>query len=819
MALPFKSFRKNQRWMLVCLAVLAMLAFFVLPPFLQYGTGGGPRADAVAATWSGGTIHAGDLQRAVGMNIVTNRFLAESALAAGRDPRQMPDFAPTDEREVVRRMLLVEEAKKNGIDYSDAAVNRFLAEWTGDRVRPEQFAQMISRLRIGDMSVNERDLFDTIRRELVAKTQLGLFQRSLTSDPPGWRWDFFRRLRQEANVELVAVPVETVSGEVPLPSEATLRSFFAKYREEPPRPRSENPGFRQPRRVKYEYLVAKREAFETAAKGTVTEEEIAAYYEKNKTALFRARPAEPAPPASGTPATEVPAAPAEGQPAAATPPAAEPPAEPAEKPAAEPAEKPAAEPAEKPASPAVDPAPATDPAPPAAEPAPPATEPAPPATDPAPAEKPADGAPSGAALESRRGRVRALTVAFQQDSEPAAPAAEPAEKPAAEPATPVQAEPAAAAPAAAEEAAKPAAAAVAEPAAATPAEPAAAAPAGEAAASPPEATPSAPTDATAEAAQFEPLEKVRERIVETLARQKAGERVDAIFKSFVGDLAGYSESLVLWRAQGADPKLAPLAPNIDLIAEKQGLEAGRSPQAVTANEAVEAGGPARSFEIVPDPENRFGRDIAWLNMMYGPDQMLWRPVTSRDIDGNRYVSWKTADEADYAPDFDAVRPEVERAWRIIEGRGLAQKKAEALAEKARTSGKPLAETFAGDTAVTVASPAPFTWLQDTFSQGQPEIAQPDGISMPGEAFMAAVHGLTPGGVAVAFNEPKTVCYVIRLVSFTPDETALRESFVKGRDDQRAIAMVAQEQLFKTYRGWMTGLEEQYRLQWKQPERR
>jgi hypothetical protein len=205
--------------------------------------------------------------------------------------------------------------------------------------------------------------------------------------------------------------------------------------------------------------------------------------------------------------------------------------------------------------------------------------------------------------------------------------------------------------------------------------------------------------------------------------------------------------------------------------------------------------------------------------MYGPDQMLWRPVTSRDIDGNRYVSWKTADEADYAPDFDAVRPEVERAWRIIEGRGLAQKKAEALAEKARTSGKPLAETFAGDTAVTVASPAPFTWLQDTFSQGQPEIAQPDGISMPGEAFMAAVHGLTPGGVAVAFNEPKTVCYVIRLVSFTPDETALRESFVKGRDDQRAIAMVAQEQLFKTYRGWMTGLEEQYRLQWKQPERR
>jgi len=765
MALPFKSFRKHQKWMLVVLAILAMLAFFVLPPFLQFGGGSGPGPDAVAATWSGGTVYAGELQRSLGMNIVTNRFLAEAAAAAGRNPQSIPDFAPMDEREVVRRMLVVEEAKKNGIDYSDAAVNRFLAEWTGDRVRPEQFAQIISRLRIGDMAVSERDLFDAIRRELIAKTQLGLFQRSLTSDPPGWRWDYFRRLRQQATVELVAVPVESVADAVPLPAEGTLREFFAKYREDLPRARSENPGFRQPRRVRYEYLVAKRDAFEGAAKGQVTEEEIADYYERNKTTLFRARPKPPAPPATETPATEPPAT--ETPPT--EPPATEPPATEGSAPGA-----PAA---------AATPAPAPDPV-------------APDAGTPGPTDPPAAESPPPVKEASVSRRVRALPIAYRQAADPTAPADEAPAATAPPPATPEPTVPAATATTDSPVADAPAAAPVAT-----------------------ESPAAAPTEPAAEAAAFEPLAEVRERIVETLARQRAGQEIDVKFKQLASDLANYAESLTLWRAQGADEKLAPIAPNIDTIAAKQGLEAGRSDKAVSATEAIELGGPARSFEIVPDPQNRFGRDIAWLDMMYGADQLLWRPVTSRDIEGNRYIAWKTADEADYAPDFDSVRPEVERAWRIVEGRAVAQRKAEELAERARAAATPLAQTFAGDTAVTVSTVGPFTWLEENLSMGQPEIAQPDGISMPGEGFMQAVHGLEPGKVAVAFNEPRTVCYVVRLVSFTPDEAALREDFVQARNDQRGIAMVAQDQLFRTYRGWMTGLEERYKLQFKEPARR
>ena len=91
--------------------------------------------------------------------------------------------------------------------------------------------------------------------------------------------------------------------------------------------------------------------------------------------------------------------------------------------------------------------------------------------------------------------------------------------------------------------------------------------------------------------------------------------------------------------------------------------------------------------------------------------------------------------------------------------------------------------------------------------------------MPGEEFMSAVHGLEPGQVTIAFNEPRTVCYVIRLVSVAPAEDALREAFVAARNDQRSIAMVAQDQLFRASDAWIRGLEERYRLNVKLPERR
>jgi hypothetical protein len=701
MAGSFDVFRKYQRSLLVAVAILAMLAFFVLPPFLQMG-GGGPAGDPVAARWSGGEIREGQLERSVAMRSVVNRFLVEAAVAAGRDPARLPLF-PEAEEAVVRTLLVNEEARANGLVVSDTAINDFLAQWTNNLVRPEQLSEIIAGLRLGPTAVSQHDLFEALRAELTGRNMLFMFQTGFSGDPPGWRWDYYKRLEQKAVAEVVAVPVESVVADVPAPTEATLRAFFERYQNDLPDPRSDAPGFRKPRRAKYEYFVAKREAFEAAAAKDVTDEEIAAFYEKNKATMFRAAPAAKAADAAN------------------------------DKPPEKPAEKSSETDAEK--------------------------------------AKPAT-APQGA-IGPRR---PVQTVAFKQPAE-----AKPGDKPAdaAAKATPD---------------AKPA----------SPEKPAEAAAA--------DAEPASET-----ALEFEPLDAVKDKIREQLAREKANARIDAIFSAIAGDIGRYAEDVALWKARGGSTA-APSPPDINLIAEKQALEAGRS-ELVTAEQAVGGGGIGQSFEFVPDPGSRFGiRQQNWLDSIFGQNTMPLRPVTSRDVAGNRYLSWKTDDQAEFTPTFDDVRDDVDFSWRIVEGRGLARKKAEELAARARTEKQSFEMLLGGNTLLKAAKIAPFTWLS-TGPNGQPVLSQPEGVQMPGEDFMEAVFGLEPEQTTVAFNEPRTVCYAIRLDAVEPPAAELREKFLEAKSDPRRIGAVAQGEFSRSFGDWLTGLEKRYGLTWTRQPRR
>ena len=53
MAGSFDVFRRYQKSLLVFVAIMAMLAFFVLPPFLQMGSST-LAGDPLVARWSGG---------------------------------------------------------------------------------------------------------------------------------------------------------------------------------------------------------------------------------------------------------------------------------------------------------------------------------------------------------------------------------------------------------------------------------------------------------------------------------------------------------------------------------------------------------------------------------------------------------------------------------------------------------------------------------------------------------------------------------------------------------------------------------------------
>lgn len=693
MAGSFDVFRKYQRSLLVAVAILAMLAFFVLPPFLQMGSNAS-YGDPVAVAWKGGGLRESELERAVAMQAAVNRFVVQSAAAAGRDPSRISLF-PENEEAVVRTLLLAEEARENGVVVSDRAVNDYLSQLTNDMVRPEQLDGIIAGLRIGPMGVSQADLFSALRTERAAWASLIMGQAAFSGDPPGWRWEAFRQLEQSAVVEVVPVDVRGLADEVPAPSEAVLRAFFDRFKERLPEPESREPGFREPHRIEAEYLVANRKQIEETVRGEVTDEAIAAYYEKNKERLFRATKKE-------EPAKEEP--------------------------------------------------------------------------------KKDEPAKEGDRIEQEAKRVDTDDAAKPDAAKPDAAAA--ADKPAAEGDVKAAAE-AEKSPAEAEKSA-----------------------AGDAKESPPASD------------GFEPLEKVKDRIRDELVRERAEKKIDVIFTAAAADVTGYAEDLAVWRARNDGRSAEPRRPDVEAIAKVQGLESGTT-RMVSARDASEIAGIGRSFEFTPDPGSRFGvRQQSWLEMMFGRGSLLLRPATSRDIDGNRYLSWKIEDRPEFTPTFEEAKANVEKAWRIVEARELARTKATEIARKAEAEKATLEAAVAGRTDVKATQVGPFTFLtQGSAPLDAPAVlSSPKGLDLPGEAFMKAVFALEPGGTAVVFNEPETVCYCVRLVSYEPTADELRQRFLDDREDQSRLAMVSQRQYQRQFGEWVGSLDKKYAVEWKRPPR-
>ena len=739
MAGSFNFFRKYQRSMLAAVAILAMLAFFVLPPFLQM-SGGPASADPVVVTWKGGEFREGQLDRAVALRTLTNRFLMESAAVAGRDPSQLPSF-PEGEELIVRELLLAGQAEEIGLTVSNTAVNEFLAVWTNNMVRQDQFDQIIAGMRYGRAPVAAADLFGSLRTALTARNMLLLFQTGFSGDPPGWSWDFYKQLEQSVTVEAYPVAVEDLAVSVDPPNETELRAFYDRYKNDLPVASSPEPGFKEPFRIRYAALKADRKKFEDEAAKTITDQDVKDFYEKNKETRFRA----PAPPPAEKPAsTEQPS----------DPPAAE---------AAPAAEKPAA----------ADAAPAEQPA------TSPAAEPTPDAT---PAAEPAAETSS----EMRR-RLRVQPVSFLADD--AADSSEPATASPSKPAaTPEKNE--------------------------KPAEPAEAAT--DAKATEPAQTPA--EEPAKPEMTLRPLEEVADQIRQELTRERATASIDAIFSALASDLTAYAEDRAVWQARGDSGTPEPTAPDIEKIAEKQGLVAEPSDW-IAAPAAAAAGGIGGSFEFVPDPGSRFGiRQQRWLEMIFAEGSIALRPITSRDAEGNRYFSWKQDEQEERVPSFAEARETVEKAWRIVEARPLAQQRAADIA--AAAAERSLAEAVGKEQAESVRTVGPFTWLtQGSAGFGAPpRISQPKDLVFPGEALMQTVFTTPAGMSASAFNEPQTICYALRVIASEPEEAELRTRFAGSRGEPQRVAMVAQEAFADVFRNWIEGLEASAGLTWNREPR-
>jgi hypothetical protein len=181
------------------------------------------------------------------------------------------------------------------------------------------------------------------------------------------------------------------------------------------------------------------------------------------------------------------------------------------------------------------------------------------------------------------------------------------------------------------------------------------------------------------------------------------------------------------------------------------------------------------------------------------------------------------------------------AWKMIEARAAAQAEAERLASAARTRQEastepvPLATALAGEQGVSVQSTEPFTWFDPISIQlammgyGEPrfstiEIAVPEPkegekpseggtVPMVGPDFMQTVGGLQQGDVGVAWNHPKTVTYVVRMIETTPGAEELRKLFLSSAD-ARQLGMIASLDRIRAYRQWVESLEASAGLEWQ-----
>ncbi len=742
--------------MLVAVAVLAMLAFFVLPPFLQMGAGSSS-ADPVVVSWKGGAVREDQLERAVALRTLANRFLMQAAATAGRDPSRLPAF-PEGEELIVREMLLAKEAEKIGLTVSNTAINEFLAAWTNNMVRQDQFDSIIAGLRYGRAPVLAADLFESLRTALVARNTLLLFQTGFSGDPPGWRWDFYKRLEQSATIKAFPVEVENLATSIEAPSESELRVYFEKFKNNLPSARSPNPGFKEPHRVRYTSLMADQKKFEDEAGKTITEKDVKEFYETNKESRFRQSPPDAPLTQESAPSltdekSEVKAGKESGE------------------------EKTLKDSPEAPSQPEQN-----------------EKENAPKDSSEKKSKESREqekdvSQPLDSDSSSTNRRTRVIPVTFQvkeetdeTDSSTKGTGQELEKTPVTGSAIPdsVEGQPAVN-PVAAKENKEPA-------------------------------------ESSESEMTFQPLEEVAEQIRQEISRQRATETIDAIFSALAADVNAYAEDRALWIARGKDGDKEPTPPDATKIAEKQSLVAVESDW-LTVNEAADGGGIGSSFEFVPDPSSRFGiRQQRWLEVMFGDGTISLRPITSRDAEGNRYFSWKQDDQEERVPTFEEARDNVEKAWRIVEARPLALEQAAALVAKMNENG--FVESLSKPELERVQEVGPFTWLTQGAAgvNAAPVLSSPQGLAMPGNEMMQKVFATAEGKSVAVFNEPKTICYVIGVLAFQPPENELQDRFEGILGDQRRLSMVAQTAFAEVFMDWIAGLEKDLELTWNRDPR-
>jgi len=770
MSSPFNVFRKHQKAMYALLAIMCMVGFSVGGLVSMDSDRMQQSQDPVVATAYDHALRDSEVRQLMNRRRLAINFLAECWTAGAKMPANFAEifaqqiaarvFGPATEEAVVEMWVLDERARRMGMVISDGAINKYLRDFTNDQIKPQVFNDIVKQL-----GATQPQLFEALRGELMAKRLRDISLAGAGQSTPAQRWDYYRRQKQRASVEVAPVRVEDFIGEVADAPTEDLQAFFDAHKEQEPDPASPTPGFKEPKKAAFQVVVAQFEKFLDEA--AVTEDEIKEHYEKFKdTRYLWDQYALSDEDDESTPDEEK-----------------------------KPSESDEKEPAEKPADDGADKAKTDE-----------ATDGEQKPTDEQGGDKKAgeNKKPQSSLWRAKRhvaellaGPTAAVAGLLAADEEEPSADTKPSpdvEQPAASP----------------HDTGKPAGSDKDGAAAMSPDEPTVG--------KKPKTTkrPAVAPPITDEYLlrrdirqgphpKHAPLWKVENEIRKELAREKANQKIDAALQVVRDKMRKFSRHL---DADEAETKM----PGLDKLAEAQGLTEMQTGMLTQ-----------REFkEKYPDLAEARGDQgsAAFLFIAYRA-MAKFQSTTVQDVEANRYLVWKTEEVDAYVPEFADVRSKVLRAWKMTKARDLAVAKAKKLAEEANKAGKPLKDLLADRAGLTVAETPAFSWLTrgsaNADNRSPLRISEVEGVEAPGADFMREVFSLSVGSAGEAMNQPQTAAYVVRVVSVEPAREVLRAGFLA--DPFPLYNEVAQEDQAEVQRAWIKGIEAEAHLAWKDTDGR
>ena len=816
MASPFSLFRKYMKPLMVVLCGMAMLAFVVVDPLMQYlGTGSqsgpvGRDGSKVAVTWNGEQLTEDELGALIYRRRILDAFVRSVAQAGYNaaylegaedlqlavDPLMLP-IEPSQgvERDVVRTQIIADKARQLGMSVSDEVALDYLDKLGRNRVTFRDMNVLLNEM-FSQQQITSQFVLDALRDELLKQNFLASYKFSLATQLPQERWEDWLRVNDRVIVEAAGVKSSNFIAEVKEPTDAEVLAFYELYKDNEVTPDfpestelpSAEPGFRVPRHLRVQYLQANYDDVLQQVMTTVTDAEIAKFYDENKELFIKADlgaaadpspapGAEPAPPDATDEAVPADDAAEElfGTPQNPTPAEAPPDATPEAADENPPAEEP---PTEEPMAPAEEPA--------AEEPMTPADEPM----------APGDEQSRGAAAA---GRFR--LVAFQQEQAPESETEQPVAEPTDQPTEPAE----------------------------QPAEPQTeSAPASDPPSADPPAEPTSPiaeSAATAEGAEQKPveyqsLEEVRDEIRRRLAGDKVHEQLREKMDSLLSKLnAAYLPYFDKQLSARAEKQPEPEPP-----AELKDLQALAEPNGLKYHDTGDVSvWELRKLPVIQtvDANDEADPRLSLLELVL-LRQKNYEPVVTRDLDGNYYLAMKTLDTPGYIPELDEVRDQVVQAWKQQKASELALAKAKELAAQIEKDGVTLGDKFLNDPQVPVVVTDPFSWL--TYGEISPttgvvpfRLSDPKPVVAAGPDFMQAVSQLEEGNVGAALNHDHSIAYIVRVQQHLEDREALRRDFLEEMSNGwiGANTMARRHgQIAGTY--LLNGLTEGADVDWKRP---